>query len=139
MAENKTKPTEASVIEFINQVEDEQKKQDAFVILELMKSITKEEPVLWGPSLIGFGNYHYKYESGREGDFFIVGFSPRKTALTIYIMPGFERYNDFMQKLGKFKTGKSCLYLKKLADIDLEVLTELIKASVDYMIEKYPK
>lgn len=137
MAENKTKPTKDSVIEFINQVDNEQKKQDALVLLDLMKSITQEEPVLWGPSLIGFGNYHYKYESGREGDFFIVGFSPRKTALTIYIMPGFERYDELMQQLGKFKTGKSCLYIKKLVDIDMKVLTELIQGSVDYMNKKY--
>lgn len=137
MAENKTKPTKASVIEFINQVDNEQKKQDAMVLLDLMKSITQEEPVLWGPSLIGFGNYHYKYESGREGDFFIVGFSPRKTALTIYIMPGFERYDKLMQQLGKYKTGKSCLYVKKLADIDMNVLTDLIESSVDYMNKKY--
>lgn len=137
MTKNKTQPTNNSVIDFINQVENEQKKQDALIILDLMKTITKEEPVLWGPSLIGFGNYHYKYESGREGDFFIVGFSPRKTALTIYIMPGYDRYDSLMAKLGKFKIGKSCLYIKKLSDVDLDVLTELISSSVDYMNTKY--
>ncbi len=137
MAENKTKPTGASVVKFLEQVEQEQKKKDAFVLLDLMKSITGEEAVLWGPSLIGFGNYHYKYDSGHEGDFFIVGFSPRKTALTVYIMPGFKRYDSLMQKLGKHKTGKSCLYIKRLADVDMDILTELISESVKYMNEKY--
>lgn len=137
MAENKTKPTGASVVKFLEQVEQEQKKKDAFVLLDLMKSITGEEAVLWGPSLIGFGNYHYKYDSGHKGDFFIVGFSPRKTALTVYIMPGFKRYDSLMQKLGKHKTGKSCLYIKRLADVDMDILTELISESVKYMNEKY--
>ncbi|RPI72272.1 MAG: DUF1801 domain-containing protein [Ignavibacteriales bacterium] len=92
---------------------------------------------MWGPSIIGFGDYHYKYESGREGDFFITGFSPRKQNLTLYIMPGFKRYEELMQNLGKFKTGQSCLYIKKLEDVDLKVLKELIADSVKYMKEKY--
>jgi hypothetical protein len=137
MAENKTKPSKDSVIEFINKVKHEQKKTDSFILLELIKQITEEEPILWGPNLIGFGNYHYKYKSGREGDFFIVGFSPRKTALTIYIMPGFERYEELMAKLGKFKIGKSCLYINKLTDVNMDILTELITSSVDYMNKKY--
>ena len=101
-----------------------------------MKKITKEEPVMWGPSIIGFGSYHYKYESGREGDMCITGFSPRKQSLTLYIMPGFERYHDLMNKLGKYKTGKSCLYINKIEDVDLKVLKELISESVKFMKNK---
>lgn len=92
---------------------------------------------MWGPSIVGFGEYHYKYESGREGDFLITGFSPRKSALTIYIMPGFTRYEALMEKLGKHRTGKSCLYINRLDDVDLSVLEELVTRSVEYMTEKY--
>jgi len=102
-----------------------------------MKQISSEEPKMWGTSIVGFGNYHYKYESGREGDFMKVGFSPRKTSLTLYIMPGFKRYDDLMEKLGKYKTGKSCLYIKKLEDVDQDVLKELICSSFDHMTKKY--
>lgn len=137
MAANKTVPTTLSAEEFINTVEQEQKKADALKLLELMRKLTGKEAVMWGNSLIGFDSYHYKYDSGREGDFFITGFSPRKTALTIYIMPGFSRYDTLMSQLGKFKTGKSCLYIKKLADIDEKVLSELINESIKYMREKY--
>ena len=137
MAENKTQPTKQSVTSFLNAVENEQRKKDGFEVLELMKEITGEEPVLWGPSLIGFGKYHYKYESGREGDFFRTGFSPRKTALTLYIMSGFSRYAALMSKLGKYHPGPSCLYLKKLDDVDREVLRELIVESLKFMKEKY--
>ena len=135
---NKTLPNETSVISFIEKVEDVQKKKDSYELLELNKEITGCEPIIWGPSLIGFGTYHYKYESGREGDFFIAGFSPRKTAPTLYIMAGFSRYDELLQKLGKFKTGKSCLYVKKLDDIDRIVLRQLITESVKYMRENYP-
>ena len=137
MAANKTQATTASVTDFIETVEHEQKKKDAYVLLELMTSITNEKGVLWGTNLIGFGNYHYKYESGREGDFFKVGFSPRKTAISIYIIPGFERYDELMQQLGKFKTGTSCLYVNKLADIDLTILKQLIEQSFAYMTAKH--
>ncbi|HNP18839.1 MAG TPA: DUF1801 domain-containing protein [Fulvivirga sp.] len=139
MSENKTQPTNKSVIDFINSVENETKRDDCHTLLKIMKDITGHEPVMWGDSLIGFGNYHYKYASGREGDFFIAGFSPRKTALTIYIMSGFDKHDKLMAKLGKYKTGSSCLYVNKLAVIDLEVLKELIQASVNYMREKYPE
>lgn len=135
---NKTQPHDGSVEAFLNSVEDEQKRQDALQVLNMMKEITGYEPVLWGPSIIGFGTYHYKYESGREGDFMRTGFSPRKTALTVYIMPGFGRYEELMAKLGKYKTGKSCLYIKRLCDVDLEVLGELISESVAHMDKKYP-
>jgi Domain of unknown function (DU1801) len=136
MAELKTKVSKASVNNFLNSVKDEQKRKDSFKILEMMKKITKEEPKMWGPSIVGFGSYHYKYASGHEGDMCIAGFSPRKEALTIYILPGFEKYDSLMKKLGKYKTGKSCLYIKKLADVDIKVLTELIIQSVKYMQKK---
>ena len=103
-----------------------------------MKELTGEEPILWGNSLVGFGTYHYKYESGREGDFFLTGFSPRKTALTIYIMAGFSKYENLLKQLGKFKIGKSCLYVKKLDDINRRVLKELIEDSIQEIKKKYP-
>lgn len=134
---NKTKASKKSVAEFLNGIENKQRKKDALEVLQLMKEITGEQPVLWGASLIGFGSYHYKYESGHEGDYFLTGFSPRKTALTLYIMAGFSRYEQLMGKLGKYKTGKSCLYLKSLDDVDLTVLTELIKKSLNYMKKNY--
>lgn len=137
MSQNKTQPTSQSAETFLNTVENDKRRQDAFEVLQLMREITGKEPVMWGGSIIGFDQYHYKYDSGREGDFLLVGFSPRKTALTLYIMPGFERYNELMQKLGKYKTGKSCLYVNKLEDVDREVLAELIRQSVAYMRDKY--
>lgn len=137
MAENKTKPTNVDVLEFLNAVENDTRRADAFRMLEIMKEITGDEPVMWGPSIIGFGSYHYKYESGREGDMCLTGFSPRKTSLTIYIMPGFDGYTELMSKLGKHKTGKSCLYINKLSDVDEEVLKTLISEEVKYMRAKY--
>ena len=137
MAELKTKLNKASVEKFLNSVKDEQKRQDSFKILEMMKKITKEEPKMWGPSIIGFGKYHYKYASGHEGDMCMAGFSPRKEALTIYILPGFEKNKSVMEKLGKYKTGKSCLYIKKLDDVDTNVLRQLISNSYKYMKQKY--
>ncbi|KAA3609239.1 MAG: DUF1801 domain-containing protein [Calditrichaeota bacterium] len=130
MAELKTKPTKLPVTAFLDGVADEKKRRDSYTILELMQRATGAKPVMWGSSIIGFGNYHYCYDSGREGDWFLTGFSPRKQALTLYIMTGFKRYDKLMQKLGKYKTGKGCLYLKKLDDVDLTVLEELITASV---------
>ena len=136
MAELKTKPNKVSVEKFLKSIKDEKKREDSFKVLELMKKITKEEPVMWGPSIVGFGKYHYKYASGREGDWFLTGFSPRKQNLTIYIMSGFKRYKELMKKLGKHKTGSSCLYINKLEDIDMKVLKELITESVKYMKTK---
>ena len=138
MAENKTKPTGKSVVEFIEAVEPEQKRKDAFILLDLFRELTGEEAVLWGPSLIGYGKYKYTYASGHGGEFFVAGFSPRKTALTVYIMSGFSKHDELMAKLGKFKTGKSCLYIKKLEDVDMEVLKTLILESVRFVKEKYP-
>lgn len=137
MAKLKTTPNEQSVEDFLQSVDNEQKRQDCYAILEMMKEAAGAEPQMWGPSIIGFGNYHYKYESGREGDWFLTGFSPRKQNLTLYIMPGFGRYEDLMNKLGKYKTGKSCLYIKKLEDVDREVLKQLVEESVDYLQKKY--
>ena len=133
MAELKTKPNEQSVEAFLNSVEDEKKRQDCLTILEIMKQITKAEPQMWGTGMVGFGTYHYKYESGREGDWFVAGFSPRQQNLTLYIMAGFSRHDELLGKLGKFKTGKSCLYIKKIEDVDLKTLKELIKQSVAYV------
>lgn len=133
MAELKTKPNDASVEKFLNAISDAKTRQDCFKILEMMKQITKAAPKMWGPSIVGFGSYHYKYESGREGDWFLTGFSPRKQNLTLYIMAGFSQYDDLLQKLGKHKTGKSCLYIKRLDDIHLPTLKKLIQQSVKHL------
>ncbi len=131
-AENKTKPTGKSVTEFLNQVEHEQKRADSFAILEMMKAQTGLEPKMWGDSMIGFGEYHYKYASGHEGDIFLVGFSPRKQNLTLYVMAGINQHPELFERLGKHKTSKACLYINKLADVDTEVLQEIIKKSAEY-------
>lgn len=139
MAEVKTKQNEASVEKFIDAVDDETKREDCRFLAKLMSEATGEEPKMWGPSIIGFGSYHYKYESGREGDWPKTGFSPRKQNLTLYIMDGFDKYDELMQQLGKHKTGKSCLYVKRLSDIDTKVLKKLVKASVAHFDKKYGK
>jgi hypothetical protein len=133
LAELKTKPNDQSVEAFLNKVPDEKKRQDSFAILELMKQVTGEEPIMWGDSIVGFGRYHYKYASGREADWFITGFSPRKQNLTLYLMSGFDEYDQLLNKLGKHSTGKSCLYVKRLENIDLDILKELIEKSVAHM------
>ena len=135
MAELKTKQTDESVTEFLNGVPDEKKRQDSFAILELMTEVTGAEPRMWGDSIVGFGSYHYRYASGREGDWFVTGFSPRKQNLTLYIMAGFDNYDQLLQNLGKHKTGKSCLYIKRLEDVDLDTLRELVSQSVQHMNE----
>ena len=135
--ESKTKPTRQSVEAFIAAVPDAGKRADANVLVDLMQEVTGEPPVLWGPSIIGFGCYHYRYESGREGDSPIVGFSPRKTTLAIYIMTGFEDAGGLLARLGKHSTGKSCLYVKRLADVDMGVLRELVTRSVADMRARY--
>ncbi len=136
MAELKTKATKESVTSFLNKISDKTRREDCFAVLDIMKEVTGEEPKMWGPSIVGFGTYHYKYESGREGDWMITGFSPRKGDLTLYIMPGFDAFPDLMKKLGKFKTGKSCLYIKKLEDVDAGVLRQLVKQSVKKMTKR---
>jgi Domain of unknown function (DU1801) len=131
MAELKTKVNEASVEDFLSSIPDEKKRKDAFEVLELMQTIIKQPPKMWGTSIVGFGSYKYKYESGREGEWFLTGFSPRKQDLTLYINGGFEQHDDLMQQLGKYKASKgACLYVKKLEDIKVSVLKKLIKASV---------
>ena len=133
MAELKTKRNKGDVKAFLNSVSDEKKRQDSFAILELMKRVTGSDPEMWGDSIVGFGSYHYKYASGREGDWFVTGFSPRKQNLTLYIMAGFDEYDQLLSKLGKHSTGKACLYIKKIEDVDVDVLEELVKKSVDHM------
>lgn len=133
MAELKTKPTTKSVTEFISSIEDEQKRKDCRTVMKIMKEVTGKRPKMWGAGMVGYGSYHYKYASGREGDWFVSGFAPRKGDLTLYIMAGFGRYDVLMKKLGEHKTGKSCLYIKKVDDIDLDVLRELIECSVDHV------
>ncbi|HEX6385483.1 MAG TPA: DUF1801 domain-containing protein [Anaerolineae bacterium] len=133
MAEPKTRPNDESVEAFLNSVEDEKKREDAFALLELMKEVMGEEPVMWGDSIVGFGSYHYRYASGREGDSPLTGFSPRKRDLTLYIMAGFDQYDDLLERLGKFKTGKSCLYVKRLEDVNLDVLRELVRQSAEHV------
>lgn len=137
MAELKTKKHDASVDAFIAKVEPEYRREDCRVVIDIMSKITKADPVMWGSSIVGFGSYHYVYESGREGDWMLCGFSPRKQNLTLYIMSGFSNYEALMSKLGKHKTGKSCLYINKLADIDLKVLKTLIQRSVEHMKKQY--
>lgn len=129
-AELKTKPTKADVEKFLNNIKDEKKREDSFKILKLLKQITKAEPKMWGGSIVGFGDYHYKYASGREGDWFLTGFSPRKQSLTLYMMTYLEKHENILKRLGKFKTGKGCLYIKQLEDVDMKVLKELITTTV---------
>ena len=138
MVQLKTQRTDASVEEYLNSVEDEGKRKDSFAILDLMREVTGEEPAMWGPSIIGFGSYHYKYASGREAEWFLTGFAPRKRNLTLYIMSGFDNHDSLLTDLGKHKTGKSCLYVNKLEDIDLDTLRELVKQSVTHMAETNP-
>lgn len=133
MSENKTQPTDQQVIDFLNSVEHKTRRADGLALLAMMHEITGEAAVMWGSSIVGFGSYHYKYESGREGDMPLVGFSPRKQAMTLYIMPGFDEYDEMLAELGKHKIGKACLYINKLADVDQEVLRRLVKHSYEHM------
>ena len=138
MKKNKTQPTNQSALDFINSVENETRKKDSLAMLQLIGDITGCKPKMWGGSIIGFGDYHYKYESAREGDFFKAGFSPRKQALTIYLMAGFKEYDALLQKLGKHKIGKSCLYIKSLDQVNKDILKQMITLSYQNMQEKYP-
>jgi hypothetical protein len=138
MADLKTQPSDASVDQFIQAVPDEQRRQDAVALLALMQRITQQEPQLWGGTMVGFGRYHYTYASGRSGTWFITGFVPRKRETTVYIMPGFEPYAALLEQLGKHRLGKSCLYIKRLADVDMQVLETLIAQSVTDMAARYP-
>ncbi len=133
MAENKTKPTKASVKAFLDAVPHEARRKECRTVLDLMKRVTGEKAVMWGESIIGFGNYHYKYDSGHEGDCCVVGFAPRKNELTLYMMRGFDGVAPLLKKLGKHRLGKSCLYIKKLEDVDMDVLEQLVERSFDKM------
>jgi len=144
MAEMKTVKNDNSVENFLNNVDHENKREDSFKILQMMQEVTGEEPKMWGDSIIGFGEYHYRYASGREGNAPLVGFSPRKQNLTLYLMgcyinPDDKQYDQLFQQLGKHKTGKSCLYVNKLSDVDISVLEQLITRSFEDMQKHYPK
>lgn len=129
--EAKTRPTKEKVTDFLNRVPDATRREDSFVVAQMMEQITGVKPQMWGPSIVGFGSFHYKYASGREGDWPLIGFSPRKQDLTLYLsLAGYEKYEDLMKQLGKHKTGKSCLYIKRLSDIHVPTLKKLIKASL---------
>ena len=133
MAQNKTQRNDGDVMAYLQSVKHKRRREDSLVMLELMQDITGEPAEMWGTSIVGFGSYHYRYASGREGDFMLTGFAPRKQALTLYIMGGHERHEALFARLGKYRTGSSCLYINKLDDVDMETLRELIAASVEYM------
>jgi hypothetical protein len=133
MSDLKTRRNDASVEAFLDALEDDRKRADCQAVLKLMREVTGEQPAMWGESIIGFGSYRYRYASGREGEWFLTGFSPRVQNLTLYIMAGFEAYEPLLEKLGKYKIGKSCLYIKRLEDVDREVLRELVARSVEHM------
>lgn len=133
MAELKTKRNDGDVRSYLDSVENKRRREDALALLDVMGEITGEPAEMWGGSIVGFGSYHYVYDSGREGDWFLTGFAPRKASMTLYIMPGFEHYDDLLARLGKHKIGRSCLYINKLADVDMEVLRDLVAESVAHM------
>jgi hypothetical protein len=138
MAELKTRKNERSVEAFLNLVEDQKKRQDCFTVLELLKQVTGAEPEMWGTSIVGFGTYHYKYESGREGDWLVTGFSPRKQDITLYLMTGFTPNGALLEKLGKHKMGKSRMHIKRLEEIDLQTLKEMITQAVNHPAASTP-
>jgi hypothetical protein len=137
MADQKTKPTTNSIDEFLERIDNEQMRDDCRELIRIMKRVTKKDPTLWGGSIIGFGQYHYKYESGHEGDSCLAGFSPRKDKISIYLMPGFTEQTRNLEKLGKHKAAKGCLYIRRLADVDPVILEKMIKESVDFLKSKY--
>lgn len=138
MAENKTQAREADVAEWLETVEPERRRVDAKALDALFREVTGWEPRMWGPSIVGYGRYHYRYDSGREGDFLATGFAPRKASLVLYIMPGYADFGDILDRLGKHRLGKSCLYVNKLADVDNGVLRELIRAGLDDLDRRWP-
>lgn len=137
MSELKTKKNEASVTDFINKVEDERKREDSFKLIEIMERLSGAPAKMWGGSIVGFGEYHYKYKSGREGDWMLVGFSPRKANISIYTMCDVETNKDLLDQLGKYKNGKSCIYVKRLSDINQDILEKLIVESIEQTKEMY--
>jgi hypothetical protein len=137
MAELKTTPSNANALDFLQGLNDAQKRNDCLEIMHMMQQATGEPPIMWGTSIIGFGSYHYVYASGREGDWMRIGFSPRKENIALYFMSGVEHHQDLLDKIGKYKMGKSCFYIKKLADVDHKILQELIHASLTKLKEMY--
>ncbi len=137
-SENKTKPTPVSVGAFLDSVEHDTRRQDGYALCDLMARISGQEPVMWGPTIVGFGQYHYKYDSGREGDMCRIGFSPRKSSLSLYVTCDATRHADILSRLGKHKTGAGCIYVNKLADVDMKVMEELVRAGWDHMARTYP-
>ena len=138
MASNKTQPNRQSPADFIAGVELERRRADSEVLLGFFHDVTGFDPVMWGPSIIGYGRYHYVYKSGREGDFLATGFSPRKASLSIYVMPGYQDYGAILDRLGKHKLSKSCLYINKLDDVDMDVLAELIRTGLQDLNKIWP-
>ena len=138
MAELKTMQTSGNVTAFLEGIKDQKMREIASVVLDLMRSVTKLEPAMWGSSIVGFGSYHYVYDSGHEGDSYLVGFSPRKAALTVYSMGGFPNHSTLMKKIGTCKTGKGCIYIKSMDDIHIPTLRQLIKESVQHLKQRYP-
>ncbi|MCX8476918.1 MAG: DUF1801 domain-containing protein [Sphingomonas sp.] len=139
MAETKTKPTQVKVADFIDAAPDAVRREDAKTLVALMSRVTGEEPVMWGPSIIGFGSYHYRYESGHEGDACRLGFSPRKAELVLYVLTGSPEQEAPLARLGKHRTGKACLYVKKLADVDMAALEEIVRGALAWMDARYPR
>lgn len=137
MAANKTQPTDAKVADYLAAIEDETRRADCETLVKLMSKVTKQPPVMWGPSMVGFGTYHYKYESGREGDFFLTGFASRKSDISVYLSACDEDRDELLAQLGKHKMGKGCLYLKRLSDVDVKVLEKLIKSSIAETKRRY--
>ena len=138
MAKNKTTETNRSVTAFVSKVDNETKRDDCFRLIKMYEEITGFEPKMWGPSIIGFGSYHYKYESGHEGDAPLAAFSPRKDSIVIYVVPEFQQREQLLLKLGKHKSSKSCVYVKKLADIDLKILEKIVRNAMAYARKLYP-
>ncbi len=138
MSANKTQPTGADVHAFLNAVEHPTRRADGLRLDAIFREVTGFRPVMWGPTIVGYGRYHYRYASGREGDFLATGFSPRKADLSVYIMPGYGDFGDLLARLGKHRKGKSCLYLNKLSDIDEDVLRDLIRAGLRDLATHWP-
>ena len=137
-AKNKTTKNDLSVADYIAAIPKEDRREDIQAVHDMMCEVSGWEPKMWGPSIVGFGDYHYKYDSGREGDFFRIGYSSRAQNITIYIMPGYQDFDDELSRLGKHKMGKSCLYIKRMSDVDEDVLKEMLQKGLDIMAEKYP-
>jgi len=138
MAENKTKPTDVDPSDYVASIENDVRRKDARILLDIFTTITGEQPKMWGPSIIGYGSYHYKYASGHEGDSFVAGFAPRKTELVIYLVGNCDGHSELLAKLGKHRMGRACLYIKKLENVDMSILKKLITESTDAIRAKYP-